>query len=192
MFKYKISLLILLSALLLNCNSNETETKTKDNKFAVSKTEKIEELVYITHNTNKKLIVKEKLFYELSTSQPFTGKASSKYTNGNKRVEIECDYGSITRMTEWYLNGKKKKFFNDYGNDTIKTEWYENGNKKISYRSEKQVPYDYIVQEWYEDGSKKSYSSNNASVKFDKNGKAIGGTGFKDFVRAGHVVVSVN
>jgi len=110
---------------------------------------------------------KGKVAYKFFSPVPFTGKAVSKYLNGNKKIEIE------------YKDGIK----------VVKTEWYENGVKKAQYTSQQRPPYNYTIKKWYPNGNKKFESFNGSEREYDECGKITQGN-FLEFSASGSIEIN--
>ena len=98
--------------------------------------------------------VGSQLTYIPNQDTPFTGKAVSFYSNGQKKVEATFKDGKRDGLiTTWYADGQKK--WEENKRDGLATEWYENGQKKMEINFKDDKP-DGLTTEWYENGQKMS------------------------------------
>jgi len=94
------------------------------------------------------------LAYLTNEKTPFTGRAESLFSKGQKREEINLKDGLADgRYTLWYRNGQKREEGNyKHGKkEGTWTAWHENGQKwwEETYKGDKK---DGLATGWYENG----------------------------------------
>ena len=125
------------------------------------------------------------LTYIPNQDTPFTGKAVSFYSNGQKKQEKNYKDDKLDGLwTSWYENWEKKqeKNYKDNERDGLWTNWYENGQKagEESYKDGKLMS----AVRWKSNGEKCPETNvkdgNGVQIVYYKNGQKWKKTNYKD------------